>query len=109
MALESLSTTRRKGNIGLDKRTAEDEERKRLRRDCIRQTIAKMERAQKVMSAIACLHILCALQLDKILIVKLEASPLSMPCNTYTTPAFINDHEALYLITNVELLKHLLP
>ena len=109
MTLESLSTTRRKGNIGLDKRTAEDEERKRLRKDCIRQTIAKMERAQKVMSAIACLHILCTLQLSKILNLKLKASPLSMPCNAYATPAFINDHEALHLVTNVELLKHLLP
>ena len=47
----------------LNQRTAEYEEIKRLRKDCIRQTIAKMERAQQVMSAIACLHILCALQL----------------------------------------------
>ena len=46
MTFESLSTTRRKGNIGLDR---EADEIRRLRRDAIRQTIAKIERAQQVM------------------------------------------------------------
>ena len=45
---ESLSTTKRKGNMGLDRETAEYEEHRRVRRDCIRQTIAKMDRAQQV-------------------------------------------------------------
>ena len=42
---ESLSTTRRKGNASLDKETAE---LRKSFRDSIRQTIAKMERAQQV-------------------------------------------------------------
>ena len=50
LAAESLSTTRRKGNRRLDKETAEYEERRRVVKDCIRQTIAKMERAQQVYS-----------------------------------------------------------
>ena len=50
LAFESLSTTRQKGNKELDKETAEYEKRKRVVKDCIRQTIAKMERAQQVTS-----------------------------------------------------------
>ena len=49
LTFESLSTTSRKGNLGLDRETAEYKERRKLLRDSIRQTIAKMERAQQVM------------------------------------------------------------
>ena len=48
LTFESLSTTSRKGNIGLDRETPEYKELRKLRRDGIRQTIAKMERAQQV-------------------------------------------------------------
>ena len=49
LTCESLSTTRHRGAVALDKDIAEHEELKQLRKDCIRKTIAKVQKAQQVM------------------------------------------------------------